>query len=133
MRNTPKLPLPSNITTAITSFTPYFFDNSSVEGFKLIEDSVSYQAGVLVFTMKNDKSSKTLIFTEQKTPGNYDIGSLRGDKEFKTQYGQAFITDGTARTTGTLFTDDKTWILINAPQPIGADAMQKILSSLTSR
>lgn len=115
----------------ITAFAPYYFESGDVEGFSLVKDSVSYNGDVLVFTMQND-AGKQLIFTEQRTPDNYDIGSLQGDKEFKTPYGQAFITDGMSRTTGTLFTDDKTWILVNAPEPIGGDTMQKMLNILST-
>ena len=118
-----------SVASDISSFIPYYFESDTVEGFDLVNDSVSYDGNVLVFTMQND-NGKTLVFTEQSTPNGFDSGSLRGDKEFKTPYGQAYVTDGQARTTGTLFTDDKTWVLINAPQPIGGDTMQKLLSDL---
>ncbi|HEX8389965.1 MAG TPA: hypothetical protein VF597_00925 [Candidatus Saccharimonadales bacterium] len=114
---------------SVTGFQPYYFSQLPVAGFSLAKGSVSFTDGVLVFTLVNDVD-KTLVFTEQKTPSAFDIGSLRGDKDFKTLYGQAYITDGQSRTTGTLLTDDNTWILINAPRPIGADSMQTILNSL---
>jgi hypothetical protein len=119
------------LTDDVTAFTPYYFSGAPPANFVLNRGSLNYQDGVLVFGMTNSKdSSKTLAFTEQRTPANYDISGLQGDKEFKTTYGQAFITDGTSRTTGTLFTDTGTWILINAPIPIGADAMVTTLNSL---
>lgn len=119
----------TNVTKTITAFTPYYFETDTIEGFSLVKDSVNYNDQVLVFTMQNS-AGKQLVFTEQRIPNNFDVNSLQGDKEFKTPYGQAFITDGQSRTTGALFTDDKTWILVNAPKPIGGDTMQRVLGAL---
>lgn len=119
-----------NVANDITTFKPYYFESDTVEGFSLVKNSVSFNGEVLVLTMENN-TGKKLIFTQQKTPSNFDINSLQGDKEFKTPYGQAFITDGNGRTTGALFTDDGTWILINAPQPIGGDTLQTLMNKVS--
>lgn len=113
----------------IQGFNFYYFQPSFQTDFVLQRSSVNLQAGVLVFQMKNP-TGQTLAFTEEATPSGYDTSSLQADKQFTSRYGQAFITDAPLRTTGTLFTSDNTWILVNAPKPIGADLMQQVLDAL---
>ena len=117
-------------TSTVSAFTPYFFQTVPPHNFLLDNESIDYDHGVLVFRMTDQKSQATLAFTQQALPAGFDATSLHGDKEFKTTYGQGYITDGQQRTTGALLTNDKVWILINAPQPIGADAMHDIMSQL---
>lgn len=127
-------PATSDETTALSGlhvpFAIYFYDKGIPAGFDLDKNSVSAANGVIIFKLVNASSKKEVIFTEQAV-GSYDYTQLKADLEFRTQYGQAFITDGQSRTTGTLFTDDKTWILANAPQPIGSDVMQELLNGLS--
>jgi hypothetical protein len=113
-------------------FKVYYFPGGVPAGFTLDERSISTQSGVLVFRIVNQSSGKEVVFTQQPK-GAYDYEQLRGDVEFKTQGGQAFITDGQSRTTGALFTDDGTWILANAPKPIGSETMRTLLNSLQVR
>ncbi|MEO5690715.1 MAG: hypothetical protein ABIQ64_00835 [Candidatus Saccharimonadales bacterium] len=119
-----------SVTSKIKTFSPYFFRDGEIGGYQLQRDTVSYEKNVLVFTLKHTSSNKEIIFTEQAIPSGFAIDALQADKEFQTTYGKAYITDGLSRTTGALFTDDKTWILINAPQPIGAESMEQLLSLL---
>jgi hypothetical protein len=114
---------------SITQFKPYYFNKSTPSGFELDQSSVNFQANVLVFKM-NHKSGKVLAFTEQAWPEDYDISTLKADKELTTPYGKAFISDTPSRTTATLFTNDRTWIMINAPTPIGVDSMTTVVSQL---
>lgn len=121
--------LPASTLSKISGFHPYYFKSSYSSDFKLQINSVIYQGGVLIFSMR-DSAGKTLAFTEEATPPNYDISSLNADKQYSNAFGQAFITDDFDRTTGALFTTDNTWILVNAPQPIGSDLMQQTLDAL---
>jgi hypothetical protein len=120
--------LPESIVKNINNFHPYYFA-ASVSGFSLVHGSVNFQNGVLVFSMKNS-SGDTLAISEEATPAGYDISSLTPDKQFNTPAGQAFISDNPDGTVGTLFTNDNTWVLINAPYSIGADEMQQVLNGL---
>jgi len=130
-RNHPQVSndIPRSVTQQVQGFKVYFPKPGSLTSFSLVPQSVSYKYGVLIFSMSGP-TGKSLIFTEEAIPAGYDISALQADKQYNNLYGQAFITDGTNRTTGALFTQDKTWILINAPQPIGANQMQQILDSL---
>jgi hypothetical protein len=121
--------LPKSTLRQISSFKPYYLKPSFATGFALDKDSVQYKDGVLVFAMKS-VTGNTLAFTEEATPSGYDVDSLRADKKFTSAYGKAFITDAALRTTGALFTQDHTWILINSPQSVGADMMQETLNAL---
>jgi hypothetical protein len=107
-------------------FTSYY---PSAKPYAFQKNSLSVTQDVLVFTLKSP-TGKTVVITEQRTPDEFDTSSLKGDKEFKVNGAQAYITDGSSRTTGTLFTNDKTWILINAPDPIGGEDMKLIIESL---
>ena len=129
-RNVATSTFPAAVLRQIHGFKFYYLKSGSSIGFVLQPDSISYQSGVLIFNMQGP-AGKTLAFTEEATPPNYDISALQADKQYTNLFGQAFITDLSDRTTGTLFTHDKTWVLINAPQPIGADLMQQILDTLT--
>jgi hypothetical protein len=128
----PPSTLPPAVLKHVSGFKAYYFKSNFTTGYKLIASSVKYQNGVLIFGMKN-ASGKTLAFTEEATPPGFSVNSLRADKQFDTSVGQAFITDGAIRTTGALFTTDHTWVLVNAPQAIGADLMQQILDNLTAQ
>lgn len=118
------------ITSETAGFNVYYFNGAIPGGFELDEQSVSSQNEVLLFRLVNKDDGKEIAVTQQST-GEYDYTQLRGDKEFRTPAGQAFITDGQMRTTGALFTDDGTWILLNAASPIGADIMTQIISNLS--
>lgn len=122
-------PFPIQIQQEIQGFKPYYLNSSFSTDYVLQSNTVSYDEGVLLFSLKNP-SGNTLVFTEEATPPNYDISQLEADNQFQTGYGQAYITNAAIRTTGALFTSDHTWILINAPNPIGADLMQEILNAL---
>lgn len=113
-----------------SGFNVYYFNGAMPGGFKLDTQSVSSNNGLLLFRLQNKETGKEIVVTQQFT-GEYDYSQLQGDKEFRTPSGQAFITDGQSRTTGALFTDDKTWILLNAASPIGAEAMSEIINGLS--
>jgi hypothetical protein len=114
----------------IKGFTFYYLKPTFSTDFVLQPDTVGYQSGVIVFRMKNP-AGKTLVFSEEATPAGYDPSTLKTTKQFNTEYGQAVVTDDRERTTGALFAQDRTWVIINAPQPIGTDLMQQILGALT--
>ena len=121
--------IPAYIAHQITGFTPYFLNQTSAVKFTLQKSTTTYQDNVLIFSM-NGASGKTLAFTEEALPPGFDTSTLSGDRQFNTSYGQGFIFDGLNRTTGTLLTHDKTWVLINAPSPIGADLMEQVIDNL---
>jgi hypothetical protein len=122
-------PFPAATVQEIKAFKLYYLSPSFSTDYVLQSSTIDYQAGVLVFEMKNP-SGNTLAFTEEATPPGFDISGLNADKVFNTSYGQAFITDAVLRTTGALFTTNNTWILVNSPTPIGADLMEQILNNL---
>ncbi len=125
--------LPASVIRQISGFTPYvYISQGPIDSFQLTQNSAHYQDGVLIFQLANN-AGKTLAVTEQRLPSNYGYQDLVADKEFDTPSGKAFITDAVTRTTGALFTSDKTWILINAPSPIGANAMTTVLSSFVKQ
>ena len=117
------------ITRQISAFTPYYMKSDFKSDYRLVQGSVHYASGVLVFQIKNP-AGKSMAFTEEATPPGYSIESLTYDKKYENNYGQAFITDAALRTTGALFTNDHTWILINSPTSIGADLIQQVLDAL---
>jgi hypothetical protein len=121
--------LPFAVARKIKGFHFYYFGDSFKNNFELQTNTISYENSVLLFSLKNPAGS-TVVVTEEAIPPSYSISQLRADLQFQTGYGTAFITDGATRTTGTLFTTDGPWVLINAPQPIGTDLMQQFLSDL---
>lgn len=120
---------PAAMLKQVSGFTPYYTKSSFSTDFVLQQNSVKYEYGVLVFSLRNS-TGKTLSITEEATPNQYDPSTLQTTKQFNTEYGQAFITDSSDRTTGTLFTSDKTWIIINAASPVGSDFMQQFIEAL---
>lgn len=113
----------------INGFKPYYFKSGFQTDYKLKSETVQYSNGVLVFQIQNP-DGKTIAFTEEATPSGYDISMLKADKKYTNGYGQVFITDAAFRTTGALFTDDKTWILVNSPQAVGAELIEQVLNAL---
>lgn len=122
--------LPTAVVRQINTFKPYYLKSSYTSDFSLQQNTVKYAYGVLVFSMRNP-TGKMLSITEEATPNQYDPSTLQTTKQFNTEYGRAFITDSSDRTTGTLFTSDKTWIIVNATSPVGSDFMQQFLEALT--
>lgn len=121
--------LPATALHQVEGFTPYYLKPSFSSDFTLQQNTVKYAYGVLVFSMRNT-TGKTLSVTEEATPNQYDPSTLQTTKQFNTEYGRAYITDSTDRTTGTLFTSDKTWIIVNASSPVGSDFMQQFIEAL---
>jgi hypothetical protein len=111
-----------------TNYTLYY-PSDLPAGIDLSVSSVSTKGGVLVFSV-GDPSGSSVIVTEEAQPPDFDTSSFKADRNFKTPYGQGYVTDLDDRTTGTLFTNDKTWLLMNSPKPIGADSMQAFITSL---
>jgi hypothetical protein len=128
-RHKPAAALPSDITSQISSFHPYYIKPGTSTDFKLKSGSASYQNGILVFVLTRP-GGNTLAFSEQRTPYNIEQAQLHTTDQFNTEYGAAYVTAGANRTTGALFTNNNTLIIINAPTPVGADTMQSILRSL---
>ena len=122
--------LPPSVIRQIDSFRPYYLQPTYPTDFTLQQNTVKYAFGVLVFSLHNS-TGKTLSVTEEATPSQYDPSTLHTTKQFNTEYGQAYITDSTDRTTGSLFTSDKTWVIVNAPSPVGSDFMQQFLEAFT--
>lgn|SRR6185437_13910081 len=121
--------LPATTLHQVGGFTPYYLKPSFSSDFVLQQSTVKYEYGVLVFSLRN-ATGKTLSVTEETTPSQYDPSTLQTTKQFNTEYGRAYITDSTDRTTGTLFTSDKTWVIVNAASPVGSDFMQQFLEAL---
>lgn len=112
-------------------FKPYLpaADSGLLKTLEIDQSSISFQSNVLIF--QATVADKTLAISEQATPKDFDMTALKADREFAALSGKAYITDGQSRTTGALFTSDGTWVLINAPDPIGADTMQALINSFT--
>ena len=113
----------------ITGFKPYYLKPGTSTDFGINKSTISYQHDVLVFSLKNP-AGKSLAFSEQHISPNFEQAGLQTTKQFSTEYGAAYITDTANRTTGALFSHDNTLVIINAPSPIGVDAMQQLLSGL---
>ncbi len=128
----PKQPpdaLPQSAVNQASGFTLYYFKPNFTSNFNLEAGTVDYQDNVLEFGME-DSAGNTLAFTEEAIPPGFDTSTLKADAVYNNEYGHAYISDLVDRTTGALFTNDGTWILINAPKPIGADAMRSIVDNL---
>lgn len=83
-------------------------------------------SSVIVYTLTTNGGQ--LAVTEQSKPADFDFSQLSGTQEFTTSVGKAYIEDFQTRTTGSLI-GDKTWVIINAPNPIGAGQMDLLLRS----
>jgi hypothetical protein len=115
----------------IQTFSVYYPKNNQIGQYRVDQKSIDYSNGVLVYTLVHTINQKQVIVTEQPIPKDFAVDDLKGDQEFKNSYGKAFITDGMSRTTGALFSDSSTWILLNAPKPIGADDMKMLINTLS--
>src|SRR5208282_4350776 len=67
----PPEPLPASILNQINGFKVYYFKPGFSTDFALQHNSINYQDGVLIFSMK-DPVGKTLAFTEESTPPDFD-------------------------------------------------------------
>ena len=101
---------------------------------KKLPEGYSYQAGSLrinndiaVFSIKGP-GNRALAVTEQAKPQGYDFSKLSGTVEFNTDLGKNYVEDFEIRTTGSIV-GDKTWLIINTDNPIGADDMKAVLQS----
>lgn len=113
----------------IKGFRFYYFKPGFQTDYVLQPNTIHYQDGVLVFGMKNS-NSKTLAFTEEPAPQSFNPSTLQTTKKFSTEYGQAIVTDESTRTTGALFSQNNTWVLINTTPSIGVDFMQQLIEAL---
>lgn len=120
--------LSNAIVGQVTGFTPYYLGKSFKTDFVMVKDSAAYKSDTLTFTLSRP-DGKQVTITEVKTPDNYDIDSLEANEIFNTTYGRAFVVDKGNRTTGALFTNDKTWILANAASHITVDEMHNLIAN----
>ena len=120
---------PAKVLDSIQGFTFYYLRPGFGTDYTLVPNSVAYQNQVVVFELRNPQG-KTLAVTEEATPPAFDTSNLQATNNYLNRYGRAYISDLVDRTTGALFTTDGTWILINAPNPIGAGPMQSIVNNI---
>ena len=121
--------LPGTITKQINGFDVYYLKPSFSTDFVLQPSSVKYQNGVLLFSMSNPVGKK-LVFTEEPIPPHFDPSILQTTSQSNTEYGAIYITADSDRTVGTLFSLDKTWVIVNSPDPIGQTLMEQVLDAL---
>jgi hypothetical protein len=120
-------PIPSAVAQSIPF--PVYYPSSLPVGFKINPSSISNRGQILTYYYEYD-GGKKLIITEQAKPPNFDFGKLSGDQEFTAPLGRAYIVDMDTRTTGSLITD-KTWVILNAPNKMGADQLRQIIDSFS--
>jgi hypothetical protein len=126
-------PLPSSIRQQIKDFTPYNV-RPGTDGFTASADSMQYEQGVLIFQLKSG-SGKTVAVSEQAIPSGFDRTSLKTSdsiKDVTTGLGSGYLNDSPEQTTAALFTKDGTWLMLSAPDPIGAPTMTDILNKLAA-
>lgn len=117
------------ISKQVKNFKVYYFNGNIPGNFALQKETVSYENGILVFSLKSP-NNKTVAITEQSIPRAFNTQLLQVQDRFNTLYGEGLLTDANDRTAGALVTDDHTWILINAPSPIGGDTMKALINAL---
>ena len=122
----------SSVLSRVSGFTPFVPKAGAQSDFKMVQSSLHYSQGVLLFSLQNPVGASVAV-TEQKLPDGYNAAQLATGSPVSTEYGQAFITDTPGQTVGTLVSSNKTWVLLNAPTPIGTDAMQQVIESLSPR
>ncbi len=126
----PSVPrLPARIVSEVSGFNVFSIKPGFATDFRLRPSSVSYRQGVLEFVMVNSVG-KTLVFTEEALPSGFSPASIRASNQLNTEYGKVFITSDTTRTTGSLISANGTWVIINAPNPIGSSLMEQIVQAL---
>jgi len=71
-----------------------------------------------------------LAVTEEALPPSFNTSTLNATTQFNTAYGQGLINGSSLQTTGSLITQNNTWIIINAPQPVNTATMEQMIKAL---
>lgn len=106
---------------------PLYIPSATPAGYTYTAGSLHSTSSVIVYTLTSP-DGKQLAITEQSRPANFDFSQLSGTEEFNTNLGKAYVEDFPTRTTGSVV-GDKTWIIVNAPTPIGPDQMSSLLNA----
>ncbi len=104
---------------------PLLFPEKLPSGYKLELSQMNGSKGVVVYSIASN-AQDLLVVTEQAYPKDFDDGSLKGNEEFTTDLGKAYIVTFEDRTTATLIAG-QTWVLINYPGRIDTEDMKTIL------
>ncbi len=107
---------------------PVYFPTPLPAGLRLVDGSFAASHGIVSYTLTT-VNGKQLAVTIQANPSDGSQDQLSGSQEFRTLEGKAYVVDFDDRTTGSLVTD-KAWVIVNSPEPIGADLMHQVLSDL---
>lgn len=111
-----------------TRFT-LFFPNQFPDGYSLDKTVPIRSENNIVSYSLNGPEKKTVLVSQQMVDNEYDYDNVEGTKNYRNLYGNVKILDFKDQTLAEMVTD-KTWVLLNAPEPIGTEEMEKIISSL---
>jgi len=123
------IPFPASVVGEINAFHFYYFRSGLQTDYVLQPSSINYLSSVLVFDMKNG-AGNTLAVTEEALPPSFNTSTLNATTQFNTAYGQGLINGSSLQTTGSLITQNNTWIIINAPQPVNTATMEQMIKAL---
>ena len=126
--------LPEDVKSQISGFQPYYLpkDYSLPDDLIVDKNSIRYEADTLLFNLQTP-DNKTINISEQPVPEEFNSegGSFIGKETFDTTNGKVTLSFVDGRTSAFLITNQQdAFIILSSSQPITADTIRVILSSL---
>jgi hypothetical protein len=122
--------IPSHVRSSVNF--PLYQPTQLPKGYKIADGSFRLNSSVVTFTVQN--LDKSLVFTEQAKPMDFDFESFYTDqfanaRKISTGAGRAYVNafgDGELASIAT----DRTWILVRSPSGISAKDFDAILQGI---
>jgi hypothetical protein len=123
--NTAAVGIPHSLTREVNF--PLYLPHHPPTGFKLKDNSFDATAQVFTYSYMY-QDTKTIAVSIQPISDDISTTSFHPTKSFTTAIGKAYLVNLDIRTTAAIITD-KSFILINAPDPIPMAAMEDFVNS----
>lgn len=127
----PKFLMPKDISSQVTSFTPYFYFDEVPAGYKLADSRLDKEFGVALFSLTK-LGRPAITVSEQPLSGSVDPNKLlKGGESVRGTTGPATINQVEGRLVGIMInTDNKTMILLNTTSDAEKQDLKDLLKGL---
>lgn len=126
---------PFNETISSSVNFPLYYSKELPEGYQLDEDSVSFNKGVVVYSISSKDGNKKLFVSQQKRPEGFDFEGFNTDKiseayEIQTPNGTATIGVVNDTTQVISVVSGETWIFANTPDDMPSADIEAVARGL---
>lgn len=127
----PRPLLSTDITSRVSDFTPYFYNDEIPAGYAIDEARITANSDLLIIPLAKD-SDTTIVVTEQPMPPNLtEEQLLQNGNKVEGASNPAVFSKVEGRVVGTMVAQNhKTLILLNAPDNVSEDDVIALLKNL---